>query len=70
MPDPAQRPHPTVADAKALANKYDWDGVIVISLDYATGQYHYASYGTDRTRCQRTQRVADAMVEGRPWWDE
>lgn len=52
---------PTIKDAKALAEKYDQDGVIVFF--FKGDQYGFSSYGMDREQCDRFGNFGNQVAE-------
>ena len=55
---------PAINDAKTIAKRVGAQGVIVLQIDYSTGEYSGASYGLDRQLCSRTGKILDAIMEG------
>lgn len=51
--------HPTIADAKALAQKHRALGVLILS--FADGQYAFASYGHTRRTCDAMRQLVDQL---------
>jgi hypothetical protein len=59
--------HPTVEDAKKIAEKYNKDGVIVFHINFSDRDkkagWGYASYGSNKALCQATRKLADQMAD-------
>jgi len=53
---------PTVYNAKYLSQKYDLDGVIIISIS-GGGIPGYASYGKDKARCDALEPLAGNILK-------
>lgn len=60
--------HPTVEDARKIAEKYGKDGVIVFHINFSDRDkkagWGYASYGKNKSLCDAIKSLADQMVDG------
>lgn len=54
-------PNPSRDDAKRLGKKYDEDQVIIFFIDRDSDEMGYASYGKDKSLCDRTKEMADHL---------
>jgi len=53
----------TINDAKALANKYNLDGVVIIGFDFEDETMPAVSYGRKRALCETMGRIMDRILE-------
>lgn len=60
--------HPTIEDAKRLAQKYEKDGIIIFHINFSErdekGGWGYASYGKNKSLCEAVKSLADQMADG------
>ena len=54
---------PKVADARAMAKKWNKDQVIILGIDQGRGTIEYASYGATSALCADAKIKADAAFE-------
>lgn len=55
----ALNPSTKVADARAIAQKWDKHQVIIIALDRRLGTIEYASFGRTERQCNEAKELAD-----------
>jgi hypothetical protein len=61
MPDDTQH-IPTVDEARTYGVDHGHDQVIIITIDYDTGTYGYASWGRTKKLCDHARELADTAV--------
>lgn len=58
--EPEQRPIP-VSAAKVIADKYDYDQIIVIGRNTTTGFEHVTTYGKTKAHCAAAATIGDFL---------
>jgi len=59
----AWNPSPEVAHARDYGKKFNFDRVVILAVNDATGKFEIVSYGATKQKCNETKITADKIFD-------